>query len=117
MPRKRSIGLPGQSSSVRNTKAMGRIPKEFFTVHAKDVRDLGQLLERYSSIDDPLITCTITSPPYGTMKNYGHPDQIGWGQPYDEYRAEMRRVFRTIYRHTKQDGSMWVIADTYSGPG
>jgi DNA modification methylase len=56
--------------------------------------------------------CTITSPPYGGMKNYGHEDQIGFGQPYDEYLVEMRRVFRSLYQHTKPEGSLWVVSDT-----
>jgi len=60
----------------------------------------------------PLLTCTITSPPYSDMKDYGHAEQIGWGQSYEEYLVEMRRIFRSIYRHTGDDGSLWVIADT-----
>jgi DNA modification methylase len=81
-------------------------------VHQDDARRLGQLLEPHSPTANPLITCTITSPPYGNLKNYGHPDQIGYGQPYEEYLIELRRVFRTLYRHTRADGSLWVIADT-----
>lgn len=86
--------------------------KELFTVHQGDARQLSRLLGRLSSPDNPQITCTITSPPYGDLKNYGEPDQIGWGQPYVDYLVEMRRVFRTIYQHTRNNGSMWVVADT-----
>jgi DNA modification methylase len=111
MPRSR----PSKSQSGSRSGA-GAAPDGLFDVHALDVRKLGQLLDPYSPVSDPLISCTITSPPYGNMKNYGHPDQIGWDQPYDEYLVEMRRVFRTLHRHTKMDGSLWVIADTYRDP-
>jgi DNA modification methylase len=87
-------------------------PSEFFTVHAGDVRRLEFMLSPYSSPRRPLLTSTITSPPYGALKDYGDPTQIGYGQPFDEYLVDMRRVFRSIYRHTKANGSMWVVADT-----
>lgn len=87
-------------------------PSELFTVHEGDSRQLSRLLDPYSTQSEPLLSCTITSPPYGNLKNYGHPDQIGWGQPYEDYLIEMRRVFRNIFRHTRHDGSMWVVSDT-----
>lgn len=87
-------------------------PRGFFTVHSGDARRLEILLSRHSSPRHPLLTSTITSPPYGALKDYGDANQIGYGQPFDEYLIDMRRLFRSIYRHTKQNGSMWVIADT-----
>jgi DNA modification methylase len=87
-------------------------PSEVFTVHTGDARYMGRLLDRIGKPNEPSITCTITSPPYGAIKNYGHEDQIGWGQPYDEYLVEMRRIFRLLYRYTRLDGSLWLIADT-----
>lgn len=85
---------------------------DIFTVHEGDARRMGALLDQLGKPNDPPLTCTITSPPYGALKNYGGVDQIGWGQPYDEYLVEMRRLFRSLYQYTKLDGSMWVIADT-----
>lgn len=87
-------------------------PASFFTVHQGDARRLDLILSPFSSKSKPLVTTTITSPPYGSLKDYGHSSQIGWGQPNDEYRLEMRRVFRSIHAHTKPNGSLWVIADT-----
>ena len=91
---------------------MNGVPPEFFTVHSGDARHMNRLLDRITKPNEPNLTCTITSPPYGAVKNYGHEDQIGWGQPYDEYLVEMRRIFRTIYRYTRADGSLWIIADS-----
>jgi DNA modification methylase len=87
-------------------------PRGLFTVHQGDARNLEHLLGRYSSPSHPLLTATITSPPYGDLKDYGHRDQIGFGQPYEEYLVELRRVFRTVYTHTRDDGCLWVIADS-----
>lgn len=87
-------------------------PPEFFTVHAGDALRLDMFLSRYSSARRPLLTATITSPPYGGRKDYGHPGQIGFGQPSDEYLLDVRRVFRALHTHTKPDGALWVVADT-----
>ena len=91
-------------------------PEEFFTVHQWDARRLELLLSRYSSATRPLLTSTITSPPYGSLKDYGHKDQIGYGQREDEYLMDMRRVFRTLFTHTKANGSLWMVADTLRRP-
>lgn len=86
--------------------------EEFFTVHQGDSRRLELLLSRHSSPARPLLTTTITSPPYGSLKDYGHKDQIGYGQPEDEYLIDVRRVLRSVYEHTRSDGSLWLVADS-----
>src|SRR5688572_13081507 len=88
------------------------LPPGLLRLHHGDARRVEALLGPFSSESDPLLTCTITSPPYGNLKDYGHPDQIGYGQPYDEYLVEMRRIFRSVLKHTREDGAMWVVADT-----
>lgn len=98
---------------MTNAGRVLKAPKELFTVHHWDARKLDGLLGRFSTPDQPLVTCTITSPPYGAMKDYGHRDQIGWGQPHDEYLAEMKRVFSSVWRHTRNEGAMWIVADTF----
>jgi DNA modification methylase len=70
------------------------------------------LLSQHSSARHPLLTTTITSPPYGDLKDYGHPAQFGRGQPHDEYLVELRRVFRSLFSHTRQDGALWLVVDT-----
>ncbi len=104
---------PPGAPLVRDAAASPAVPPEsFFTVHQGDARRLELLLSRHSSARKPLLTTTITSPPYGGLKNYGHRDQIGFGQRHDEYLLDMRRVFRALHTHTKRDGSLWVVADT-----
>ncbi|HLK14115.1 MAG TPA: site-specific DNA-methyltransferase, partial [Fimbriimonadaceae bacterium] len=87
-------------------------PDGLFGLHEGDARKLDYLLGKFSSEREPLLTCTITSPPYGNLKNYGHPDQVGWGQPYDEYLTSLRSIFRNVRKHTRDDGSLWVVVDT-----
>jgi DNA modification methylase len=96
---------------------MGSSPFNPFKLHQGDARHLRKLLDRLAEPNNPPLTCTITSPPYGAVKNYDHPDQIGWGQPYDEYLVEMRRIFQLVYQYTRLDGSMWLIADTLREDG
>ena len=91
--------------------------KGFWTLHHHDARDLNRLLATHSSQEQPLLTATITSPPYGSLKDYGHTEQIGFGQGYNEYLEEMEGVFQDLHDHTKIDGSLWLIADTYMGKG
>src|SRR5438876_5336969 len=87
-------------------------PPGFWTVHQGDARKLEILLQAYSTSSEPLITCTITSPPYWKLKDYGHGDQIGWGQDYEDYLIDCRRILRALFRHTRSDGSLWLVADT-----
>lgn len=67
-----------------------------------------------SSGPSPFLTATITSPPYGRLVDYGSDRQIGFGQTDDEYLRDCRQLFADLYRWTKQDGSLWVIADSFT---
>jgi DNA modification methylase len=92
-------------------------PEDFWTLHQGDARDLDDLLRARSSAAKPLLGLTVTSPPYGDLKDYGEDGQIGHGQPYADYLAEMEAIFATLHIHTKNDGSLWLIADTYVAKG
>lgn len=65
------------------------------------------------NLPDNLISTTITSPPYFDLKDYGIPNQIGFGQKYDEYLSDLSKVFTEVFRATKEDGSLWIIIDTF----
>ncbi len=82
-----------------------------FTLHAADARDMSILMPFLGDDAEPL-DCTITSPPYWNIKDYDQPDQIGFGQSYDEYLSAMGEVFRELYDHTKSTGSLWMVVDT-----
>ena len=59
------------------------------------------------------VQTTITSPPYFDMKDYGVDNQIGFGQTYEEYLRDMKAVFEQVYQYTKNDGTLWIIIDTF----
>ena len=66
-----------------------------------------------SSVKDSMINVTITSPPYGSMKDYGSKMQIGFGQSYDEYLNSLVNIFANLYRKTADTGSLWIVVDTF----
>jgi DNA modification methylase len=72
-----------------------------------DARKLNTVL-RNNSID-----VTITSPPYGSQKDYGSNKQIGYGQSYEEYLASLEDIFNQVFYCTRDSGSLWVVADTF----
>tara|TARA_A100000171_G_scaffold49237_1_gene57887 strand:+ start:1691 stop:2953 length:1263 start_codon:yes stop_codon:yes gene_type:complete len=80
-------------------------------VFLDDARNLKKKIKP-SSLD-----VTITSPPYFDMKDYGHSDQIGFGQSYEKYLKDIKGVFKQVYDATKDSGSLWVIIDTFKRDG
>lgn len=100
---------------------MGRKTKKskeaLWTLHRHDARNLEELFTAHSNGQPPQVMATITSPPYGALKDYGTKEQIGFGQSYDDYLRDMEHVFRQIYGRTADNGSLWLIADTYVADG
>lgn len=76
-------------------------------VHIGDARLLSKNLQ------DDSVNVTITSPPYFDLKDYGRPNQIGFGQKYEAYLEDLKSVFSEIFRATKSNGSLWVVVDTF----
>jgi DNA modification methylase len=63
--------------------------------------------------DNINIATTITSPPYYDMKDYNSENQIGYGQSYDKYLDDIQKVFEGVYARTNDNGTLWVIIDTF----
>ena len=78
------------------------------TIYNVDSRRISEVLS-----DDIKIQTTISSPPYFDMKDYGEDNQIGFGQTYEDYLSDIKRVFEQVYKHTKDDGTLWIIIDTF----
>ena len=74
-----------------------------------DSRRISEVLPK-----DVKIQTTISSPPYFDMKDYGVENQIGFGQPYEEYLRDIKSVFEQIYQYTKENGTLWIIIDTFT---
>lgn len=47
------------------------------------------------------------------MKDYGVDNQVGFGQEYTDYLNDLQLIFRQIYDVTKDDGTLWIIIDTF----
>lgn len=84
---------------------------ELNKVYNIDSRNLDKVIKR------PIIDITITSPPYFDLKDYGHKDQIGFGQSYETYLNDLKDVFSKVYKATKENGTLWVVIDTYRKDG
>lgn len=85
--------------------------QENIIFHA-DVRKIKEYIKETN-----YISTTITSPPYFDMKDYGSENQIGFGQSYEEYLLDLKSVFQDIYSITKDDGTLWIIIDTFKRDG
>ncbi|HTO17368.1 MAG TPA: site-specific DNA-methyltransferase [Edaphocola sp.] len=67
-------------------------------------------------LEDESIDCIITSPPYYQLRDYGHPNQIGLENSFEEYIDKLVEIFNECKRVLKSDGTMWInIGDTYNG--
>lgn len=96
------------------------VDRAVWTVHHRDARRTGEFLAEIASASEnptaPFLTTTITSPPYANLVNYGTPDQIGFGQSYESYLTECRTIFEDVFSWTRDEGSMWIVADTLMEP-
>ena len=81
------------------------------TIECADARRVGDILGRLSG-GSPVLTTTITSPPYAWLKDYGTANQIGFGQDYESYLGDCESVFSDIFDFTLNAGSMWLVADS-----
>ena len=59
--------------------------------------------------------CCVTSPPYWSLRDYGHDQQVGLELSPGEYVQRLVAVFREVRRVLRDDGTCWVnIGDTYA---
>ncbi len=71
-------------------------------------------------VADESIDLIVTSPPYWSIKDYGHPGQIGFDQTYEEYlaalggvMAECRRVLKPGCRFALNIGDQYLRASEH----
>jgi site-specific DNA-methyltransferase (adenine-specific) len=64
---------------------------------------------------EQLIDVVITSPPYWNLRDYGHDEQIGLEQTYQEYLENLVNIFQQLQPKIKETGAAWInLGDTYS---
>lgn len=68
-----------------------------------------------STLPTASIDCTITSPPYFLLRNYGQREQIGLERSVQEWVERLALVGDEIARVLKPTGSLWLnLGDSYS---
>ena len=71
-------------------------------IFIKDSRDM-------SDIKDGSVNLIITSPPYWTLKDYGHDEQIGFkSNSYTEYIENLNKVWKECIRVLSADGKICI---------
>jgi len=66
-------------------------------------------------LPDNFYSSCITSPPYWGKRDYGYDGQIGAEQSLDEYIDDLVKVFRSLKKKLKHDGTFWLnIGDSYT---
>lgn len=80
------------------------------TIHTVDC------LTGLRQLADNSINCCVTSPPYYSLRDYGHAGQIGLEETPEAFIEKLVDVFREVRRVLTADGTCWVnIGDSYWG--
>jgi site-specific DNA-methyltransferase (adenine-specific) len=76
---------------------------------------LGDALKVLKYIPDKTIQCTVCSPPYWGLRDYGIPNQIGAEDKLIDYVTNLVSIFREVRRVLRDDGLLWLnIGDSYT---
>lgn len=69
-----------------------------------------------AQLPDESANTLLTSPPYWSVRDYEHGDQLGLESELDDYVERLVKVFREVHRVLTPDGTAWLnIGDTYFG--
>jgi len=88
--------------------------KGYFEIN-ESIVFIGDALKVLQKISSNSVQCIITSPPYWGMRDYKINGQIGLEENFDDYLANLIKVFDETKRILRQDGTLWInIGDTYT---
>lgn len=76
-------------------------------LHIDDQTAYFESSEEISQLDEEA-DFIMTSPPYWNLKDYGHENQIGYNETYEEYLDHLQRVWDACYEATSEDAVMVV---------
>lgn len=76
---------------------MDTLEVEDQTVYFKTSEDINE-------VDDADLV--ITSPPYWNLKDYGHENQIGYNEAYEDYLDRLQEVWNACYEATQENAIM-----------
>lgn len=67
---------------------------------------------------DNSVQLVVTSPPYWMQRDYGHPEQLGREQDFQDYIAKLVEVFREVRRVMRKDALLFLnLGDMYASSG
>lgn len=76
---------------------------------------LGEALKLLKKMPSEIVNCTVTSPPYFRLRDYGVEGQIGMEETPEKFIRKLVRIFNEVYRVTTKDGTLWLnIGDSYN---
>lgn len=77
---------------------------------------VGDVLDRLRELPDKHFHCSVSSPPYWALRDYGVAGQIGLEESPAEYLAKMVQVYMEVHRVLRDDGTCWInMGDSYAG--
>ncbi|MEK6878666.1 MAG: site-specific DNA-methyltransferase [Nanoarchaeota archaeon] len=75
-------------------------------------------LSGLKNIPDGIIDCCISSPPYWGLRDYGHDEQLGSEENFEDFISKLIEIYTEIKRVLKPDGTCFInLGDTYGGSG
>lgn len=76
---------------------------------------VGDNREVLRQMPEKSVHCSVFSPPYFGLRDYGVEDQIGLEETPEQFVAEIVGVMREVRRVLRDDGTVWLnIGDSYS---
>ncbi len=78
----------------------------------------GDALAMLRTLPDDSVHCSVTSPPYWGLRDYGVEGQLGLEATPEAYVAALVAVFAEVRRVLRPDGTLWLnLGDSYTSSG
>jgi len=105
---RRKLGSPIAPAKWNQVKRTSTFSGKDFALFA------GAAQTMLAQLPDESANTLLTSPPYWSVRDYGHSDQLGLECELDDYVEQLVKVFREVHRVLTPDGTAWLnIGDTY----
>ncbi len=74
----------------------------------------GEALEVLKTFPSDSIDCSISSPPYWGLRDYGNENQLGQEKHFNEYIDKLEAIYLEVFRVLKPTGTVFInLGDTY----
>jgi DNA modification methylase len=105
---RRSLGIPASAEKWASIVRAAPHSGEDFALFSGAAENV------LSQFPDESVNTLLTSPPYWSVRDYEHGDQLGLEPELDDYIERLVKVFREVHRVLTPDGTAWLnIGDTY----